>query len=124
MPERRILTYTRRMAIAAFIFAALLALVPLGAAAHVDHVRDAAPEAQNELALAPNAWPAPCPGGSQQSCACRSLAECPDGKTPGANSRTSHALFPPRTTAPVERSAAPAAQPFPASRSRAPPISS
>jgi hypothetical protein len=113
------------MTIAAFVVAALLALVPLDVGAHAGHLHESAPleAAHDEFARPPSAWPAPCPGGSLESCACRSMAERPHGKAAAAiaivvlplSSAGDSALLPPI--------APPAARFFPASRPRSPPAS-
>jgi hypothetical protein len=113
------------MAIVAFIFVALLALMPLDAGAHVGQLHESAPleAAHDELARPPSAWPAPCPGGSLESCACRSLAECPHGKA----ATTSAIVVLPLSSA-GDRTVFPRIAPrgarfFPASRPRSPPAS-
>jgi hypothetical protein len=113
------------MAIAAFVVAALLALVPQIAGAHGAHPDDGAPLAAEAGPYAPpSAWPAPCPGGSEQSCGCRSLAECPDGKAARAIARIVVGLFPARDAVVAGDSVLPGSSYYPASRPRAPPVSS
>jgi hypothetical protein len=118
------------MRILGVLVATLLGLAPLAAGAHGGHERESALVAPAAVAvaavpeqLAPQeiAPGSPCPGGTEQSCSCRSLGGCRDGKAPSPVPGVSlvvsatrgieiHPLVEPR-----------ASRLFPSSRPRAPP---